>query len=41
MRRWRESNKGMDLTCFPNSELDSESDEGGDYRYKHKYETLI
>ena len=26
---------------FSYSELDSESDEGKNYRYEHKYETLI
>ena len=29
------------LDCFSNSELDSESDEGEEYRYEHKYETFI
>ena len=29
------------LDCFPDSELDSESDEGEIYKYEHKYETLI
>ena len=29
------------LDCFSDSELDSESDEGENYRYEHKYETLI
>ena len=27
--------------CFSDSELDSESDEGGQYCYEHSYETLI
>ena len=27
--------------CFYDSELDSKSDEGEDYIYEHKYETLI
>ena len=29
------------LDCYSDSELDSESDEGEDYRYEHKYEMLI
>ena len=29
------------LDCFSDSELDSESDEGGQYPYEHGYETLI
>ena len=29
------------LHYFSDSELDSESDEGENYRYEHKYETLI
>ena len=29
------------LDCFSDSELDSKSDVGKDYRYEHKYETLI
>ena len=29
------------LDCFSDSELNSESDEGENYRCKHKYETLI
>ena len=29
------------LDCFSESELDSESDEGEQYQYKHGYETLI
>ena len=29
------------LDCFSDSELDSESDEGEQYHYKHGYETLI
>ena len=29
------------LEYFSDSELDSESDEGENYQYKHKYETLI
>ena len=33
--------KSMDLTIFLDSELDSELDEGKNYRYEHKSETLI
>ena len=44
-REWEEKmerlNKKYGLDCFSNSELDSKSDEGEDYRYEHKYETLI
>ena len=29
------------LDCFSNSELDSKSDEGEEYCYEHRYETLI
>ena len=29
------------FNCFSDSELDSESDEGEEYRYEHKYEMLI
>ena len=31
----------MDLTILSDSELDSESDEGKNYRYEHKYDTLL
>ena len=34
-------NNKYNLDCFSNSELDSESDEGEEYRYEHGYETLI
>ena len=34
-------NNKYDLDCFFDSELDSESDEGEEYRYEHGYETLI
>ena len=34
-------NKKYGLNCFSDSELDSESDEGKNYQYEHKYETLI
>ena len=44
-REWEEKieklNEKYGLYCFSDSELDSESDEGEDYRYGHKYETLI
>ena len=44
-RQWEEKmerlNEKYGLDCFSSSELDSESDEGEDYRYEHKYETLI
>ena len=34
-------NNKYNLDCFSNSELDSESDEGEEYQYEHRYETLI
>ena len=34
-------NSKYNLDCFSESELDSESDEGEQYRYEHGYETLI
>ena len=34
-------NDKYNLDCFSDSELDSESDEGEEYRYEHGYETLI
>ena len=34
-------NAKYNLDCFSESELDSESDEGEQYKYEHKYETLI
>ena len=44
-REWEEKmerlNKKYRLNCFTDSELDSESDEGENYQYEHKYETLI
>ena len=44
-RKWEEKmeklNKKYDLNYFSDSKLDSESDEGEDYRYEHNYETLI
>ena len=44
-RKWQEKmekpNEKYGLDYFSDSELDSESDEGENYRYKHKYEMLI
>ena len=44
-REWEEKmeklNKKYGLHYFSDSELDSELDEGKNYRYEHKYETLI
>ena len=44
-REWEENmerlNDKYGLNCFSDYELDSESDEGEEYRYKHKYEMLI
>ena len=34
-------NTKYNLDCFSESELDSESDEGEEYKYEHWYETLI
>ena len=34
-------NEKYNLDCFSDSELDSKSDEGEEYHYKHGYETLI
>ena len=34
-------NAKNNLDCFSDSELDSESDEGEQYKYEHRYETLI
>ena len=34
-------NTEYNLDCFSDSELDSESNEGEQYHYKHEYETLI
>ena len=34
-------NTKYNLYCFSDSELDSESDEGEQYQYKHGYEMLI
>ena len=34
-------NKKYGLDYFSDAELDSESDEGVNYRYEHKYKTLI
>ena len=35
------SNAKYNLYCFSNSEFNSESDEGEQYKYEHRYETLI
>ena len=44
-KQWEEEmerlNAKYNLDCFSESELDSESDEGEEYKYKHGYETLI
>ena len=44
-QQWEEEmerlNTKYNLDCFSNSELDSESDEGEQYQYKHGYEMLI
>ena len=34
-------NTKYNLDCFSEYELDSESDEGEEYKYEHGYETLI
>ena len=34
-------NDRYNLECFPDSQLDSKSDKGEEYRYKHGYEILI
>ena len=34
-------NAKYNLDCFSESELDSELDEGEEYKYEHGYETLI
>ena len=34
-------NAKYNLDCFSDSELNSESDEGEQYKYEHRYETLI
>ena len=34
-------NTKYNLDCFSDSKLDSESDEGEEYRYEHGYETPI
>ena len=44
-KQWEEEmerlNAKYNLDCFSESELDSESDEGEQYKYEHGYETLI
>ena len=34
-------NSKYNLDCYSDSELDLESDEGGQYHYEHGYETII
>ena len=34
-------NSKYNLDCFSDLELDSESNEGEQYRYEHGYETLV
>ena len=34
-------NVKYNLDCFPDSKLDSESDEGEQYKYEHGYEMLL
>ena len=45
VREWEEKMKRLNdkygLNYFSDFEFDSESDEGEEYRYEHKYETLI
>ena len=44
-QQWEEEmerlNTKYNLDCFSDSELDSKSEEGDQYQYKHRYETLI
>ena len=44
-KQWEEEmerlNTKYNLDCFSDSELDSESDEGEEYKYEHNYETLL
>ena len=44
-KQWKEEmerlNTKYNLDCFSDSELDSESDKGEEYKYEHNYETLI
>ena len=40
-KKMQRLNEKYNLDCFSSSELDSESDEGEDYRFQHHYETLI
>ena len=44
-QQWEEEmerlNSKYKLDCYSDSELDSELDEGEEYRYEHGYETLI
>ena len=44
-REWKKKmkrlNEKYNLDCFSSSKLDSESDEGEDYRFQRHYETMI
>ena len=40
-KKMEQLNDKYRLDCFSDSELDFESDEGENYKYEHKYETLI
>ena len=44
-KQWEEEierlNTKYNLDCFSDSELDSESDEGEEYKYEHNYKTLL
>ena len=44
-KQWEEGMERLttnyNLDCFSDSELDSESDEGEEYKYEHNYETLL
>ena len=44
-QQWEEEMERLDtkynLDCFSDSELNSESDEDEQFKYKHGYETLI
>ena len=44
-KQWEEETERLNAKynpdCFSESELDSESDEGEEYKYEHGYETLI
>ena len=40
-QKWKDSMINIILDCFSDSELNSESDEGEQYKYEHGHETLI